>query len=315
MSNLFDRMYSKKNTMVNGSQMSWVGEQGTPASRLAQDDENALAKLDTQQRRLRVVAKHLKEINGRIAEASLLTKDARREVLASVAQHSQKLRDAKNLPHGMSASLRRLANATLSLKESYSVDTMSLAVLHARAAEDKCTELKGSAEGKRQALVTGATEIEDQLYERAREVLKRTATEVKRLDSLKNKSMAVARVPIVPILKKGFFKTAVLDRKGVHYDNIGGYVMLHNQIVLGINETAMRKTGRKTEKALDAARRLTTTLSKGMGTKVSIVSESGVHYNGGVWYWLAEDRMLDSLRDAAGGTLAVQSWGFGFQST
>lgn len=143
------------------------------------------------------------------------------------------------------------------------------------------------------------------LYDRAQKIIKETQREQKNLDSLTNKPWAIARVPVIPIIKNGF-NIPQAERQGLQVDNLGGYLMLRNQMVVGIARLE------KGQKPLDAVQELLPLLIGATGRKLTLVSNKGARYKGNLWYWIADDHTLNALRKSAIGSLQINDWGFGF---
>jgi hypothetical protein len=142
----------------------------------------------------------------------------------------------------------------------------------------------------------------------------------------------------------GYVDKDLLDKMGFKSDNLGGYTLLHNQMVVGIDahavynkltddsgkESMVRqrvkdsvitfKAGKPTRvvKArdklhLDVAKKVKKLIEQKTNTRYEFVSEVAVGLNNGEFFWLMPVADLNRLARAfPGGHAKINKWGFAF---
>jgi hypothetical protein len=113
-----------------------------------------------------------------------------------------------------------------------------------------------------------------------------------------------------------------LKQSGFKADTVGGYALLHNQLVLGINPQELlklnkgqREEGKEIPRAqwLGGAERVKKMIEKQMKVKLTFVDEKPYGGAGGAWFWLMPEREAAMLKNAfPGKAIHVQKWGFAF---
>jgi hypothetical protein len=311
--NLFDKSQAHRGlTAKNNSQMSRVIEYGVSASAAEREDAEKRAKLEARIVSLKKTIAYVDEANGQLALLpTLSTEEAKNKLLAKVTKRMTALYEHPNLPLGASTPMRKMRNELISAREGFIADGVLAAFNEGEEAATKLKATLQSAEETLAILIHGNDVYMDKLYERAREIIERTGSESRRLESLRDKPMVISRIPIVPLTDPPL-NPDQLNRLGVKTENLGGYPLIHNQLVIGINKTALAQKGRKVEKPMEAVERYLKILSKQMGRNITTVSNQGVPGQGGVWYWLADERTINAFRKAGRDQLKIRSWGFGW---
>jgi hypothetical protein len=145
----------------------------------------------------------------------------------------------------------------------------------------------------------------------------------------------------------GYVNPDLLDQQGFKTDNLGGYTIIHNQLVIGIDAHAVytRKvdpegTNKRAElvrlkvkdevirfsggkprtvkqardkKHIDLARNVLKMVERQFNTKYAFVSEQSVALNGGEFFWVMPAADLVRLARAfPGGHVKIDKWGFAF---
>jgi hypothetical protein len=111
------------------------------------------------------------------------------------------------------------------------------------------------------------------------------------------KPFVLARVPVIPVANMSHAKLQGRDFK---VTNVGGYLMMNDQIVLGISP----------KQGFDAANRIRMEIRKQTKQKLVFVDERPTGHNGALWYWLMHESDLQQFMAAfPNNTLKVQSWG------
>ena len=311
--NLFDRLHAHTGlTAKNNSQMSRVVEYGVSAATADKEDAEKRAKVEARITSLKKTIAYVEGVNGQLALLpTLSTRAAKEKLLAKQLKTVVAIHEHPNLPLGASKPMRKMRNELTSAREGLVADGVLAAFEEGQQAVDSLKATLASAEETLAILVHGNDAYMEKLYDRAREIIQRTGSEARRLESLKDKPMVISRVPIVPLTDPPL-NPDTLNRMHVKTENLGGYPLIHNQIVIGINREALAKSGRKAEKPMDAVERYLKVLSKQMGRTIMTVSTQGVPAQGGVWYWLADEKTINALRKAGRDQLKIRSWGFGF---
>lgn len=152
----------------------------------------------------------------------------------------------------------------------------------------------------------------DKYWERAqgeiKKVINDSKEQSKNLNSIKDKDFVVARVPLIPVADRPI-SVDKLEHSGMKVKDFAGYVVIYNQIVLGINNSA--KQGSK-DKLVNVKEELISKLEAVMNKELFEVATEGVPYKGAVWYWLAPAYEVNAIMKAAGGHVKIKHWGFSF---
>lgn len=127
--------------------------------------------------------------------------------------------------------------------------------------------------------------------------------------NIANKPFAVQRVPLVLIVERPP-TPEVLKRLGIKAEITSGYLVLHNQLVIGVTKKFLQPR----EKADQAAMRVAENISDRRSVNLHMVIERGYPYQGAVWYWFAESQLLDRLGRGLG-NLDIRDWGFAFSGS
>ncbi len=319
--NNFDKLQARKGlTLANNSQMSKISQYAVSDEKIERENASMRAALEQKERRLTKVHAYLVKLKHRFSLLSIAPLKDKKEGLVKIHGNLVTLIEHPNLPHGLSKSLQRTLNEVVSIRESLSQSkkiqastviesTMLDQAIELAAKLCAISQFKIEAYGTR-GDVARKEEYEDQLMEKARDIIKNSNKESKRLEAIKNKPVVLDRVPIVPVVD-GILRSEVLNRKGLKTENLGGYVLIHSQMVLGINKEVLAKKGRKQEKAADAAKRYLDSFSKSTGKQLAFVSEQPTPYGGGLWFWVAEERVINALSAAANNKFKLRYWGFG----
>lgn len=150
-----------------------------------------------------------------------------------------------------------------------------------------------------------STSVVDTLTEEAKELLKKYDQQSTKL-SFGSRDVMIARAPIIPISSLPF-DVSIARRSGLAVDNLDGYLLVNNQMVVGF-----RKLDR--QKAKNAIYEMVDDLSIATKKKLFVVTDRTARYKGGIWYWVADQATLSALRKAGRGNLQIRDWGFGFSS-
>jgi hypothetical protein len=177
-----------------------------------------------------------------------------------------------------------------------------------------------------------------------------------KIPTFNGKDFVVARAPVAFTFQNkqnhssiGYVDKDLLEKLGFKSDNIGGYTIIHNQLMIGIdshavydkvydvenpdpNQKPMLKRKRVKESVvtfkggkptkvmkardrlhIDIAKQVKRLLETKAGQRYEFVSEKAVGLNGGEFFWLMPS--VDHTRFAkafGGGHAKIASWGFAF---
>lgn len=155
------------------------------------------------------------------------------------------------------------------------------------------------------------------------DTLQNANKEMQRLARIKNKPYLVCKAPVIPVPHNAYFIMENLKR-WFRISAIGGYPILHDQLVVGVNRSVTKQSSTET-----TLREVIKKLETRKGVKYIKIAAHGasaaVAGRGIVWYWLMPEDSAELFRKcfrnygAAGvvGTktlglqgIAIRDWGF-----
>ncbi|QDH83478.1 hypothetical protein [Achromobacter phage Motura] len=314
----FDKLQAKQGLAAkNLSQMSKISDYGTSTETedkfLAANRTKAEATLT----KLRKTRAFVQATLTKVSTLPLLESKHERMIVLSGVHKKLEAARAQPLPTSVRGKFNMFCNEVASLKDgvfSEIVDKREMTVLGG-------TELLATIDNSisrqearlQQADVTAASEHDtEKAYQRAAEIINNNRKEADRLDSIKNREFVVARAPIVAMTQTPL-SVAKLKHAGIAAEDVSGYPMVRNQLVLGINKEALESpTSKRKMKPEDAAAELLKSISASMNEKVQFVTEKPYPYKGALWYWIGTTYEINALMKAAGGRLVMNRWGFAF---
>lgn len=296
------------------------------AGLVAGDDNTAAVKTRTQARiaDLKGLVTKIEKVEAALGDLYVLEKPARLKKLTQVLSAVKQLHGSP-LPTGAKKHIGNCLNELMSLREGVyasnaQIDRKALTLIAAAQAKNEITTMVATSEAKLDKIMAESSNSSDleEFYRKAADVIEKHSGEAEKLDGIKNKPFMVARVPIVPA--DGPTSVEKLTQLGFSVENLGGYAVLHNQLVVGISPKALlgeHGGAVKGEKAATAIRnevdRIRKRLQKTTNTKLQLVSDKAYSYKTGTWYWLMTDRDLDRLARAFPGQhVNITRWGFAF---
>jgi len=258
--------------------------------------------------------------------------------------------DKFEIPTGVKPILATIRNELQSLREGIIIGIIrpkDLVLLSGLQAVEQVTALRAKVlvnRNKVSASIGDADAIDPN-----KELIKRNQALREKLPSLNGKDFVIGHAPTAFTFQQknghssvGYVDSDRLKDLGFKADNLGGYTILHNQMVLGVNSDsvyAIDKDGKKTDvrqrvgvsvttfkanrpmtvkkhrdkEYLDVAKALKLQIEKRTNQPYAFVSELGVGLNGGHWFWVMPARDLSRLSKAfPGGHAKISRWGFGF---
>jgi hypothetical protein len=326
----FDRMQARRGlTAKNQSQLTKLIPILQMGSKKGPDDATVQMKMEARIAALKELKANLNKIVVRLSDLYSLDEQTRLKRLTAARKKIKAIIEDRP-PIGVSKALRAALNELTSLREGVfvgaAVTKKSLAIL---SCTNAVTEVQSAIDSTRVKLQAHKQEVEggssDPLFQNGDEIeqiLEQTKKEGKALPVIKDKAFAIARVPIVVIPSKGFLNTEALSQSGFKADSVGGYAVIHNQLVLGINPKELiklnkgqREQGKEIprEKWLEAADRVKKLIERQQKIKLTFVVDRPYGGGGGAWFWLMPEREASLLKNAfPGRAINVKQWGFAF---
>lgn len=292
------------------------------------EDATAAMKVSTAKRieDLRSLAAKITKVEAEATKLYVLSKPQRLKRLTSIIKAVKELH-ASTLPVGTKKQVTACLNELVSLREGIyasnsEIDKKALMLIAASSARKEVENMITASEARLEKIVadsSNSSDMED-FYKNAADVIEKHQHEGEKLAQIKTKPFVVSRVPIVPA--DGNISAEKLNRLGISAESLGGYPVIHNQIVIGISPKALlgeHAGSLKSEKTAKAVRqeadRLRKLVEKKVGQKLQFVSDNARSYGSGVWFWVMPNKELDMMSKAAAGhRIKVQRWGFAFNS-
>ncbi len=228
----------------------------------------------------------------------------------------------EGMPTGAKKHLTAFVNELTSLREGVflgtATDKKTLALIACHDARAEIQALKATTEARIHRIMADSSNNQDleQFFKQAGDVINKHAGESTKLDAISKKPFVLARAPVVPTGE--FVNVEKLVQQGFKTDNLGGYAVLHNQLVIGINSAhlGVANSGKRDasrDAIIEEADTLRKKISKAKGEKFLFVSETPFKYKTGSWFWIMSERDLNMLAKAfPGGKAKISRWGFAF---
>lgn len=315
--NNFDRLQARRGlTVKNNSQMSKVGDMGLGIEAAERQDAAVRAKLEARINSINALDTQLQEVGLLVATFGLKTKSAQINTLTTALENLDEIRAQAELPVGASRPLRLIRNAVVSVREglitgSYTkTERAGLEITEIVEARKILADMKVKAVD-RMELITASKAPATDLGDNDVKALQTTAKARGALDAIRNRPQVLCMAPVIPVLS-GRLDLAKLKAAGIKCEMVGGYPMIYDQRIIGVNRDAIQADARgKPERAIEAATRYMVSLREAVAP-LTMVSARAVAQSGGSWYWVADRNTLRALQLAAGGNINITDWGFGF---
>lgn len=315
--NNFDKLQAGNGLTAKGqTQMDRIVASLQLSGKPEADEATAKTKLTTRAAKLKDLHASLSKMHVRLAELSLLDQPRQVKRLTASMKAVEAMLSSKP-PIGISKHLRICMNELTSLREGVWIGAAtkkrSLTVKSVNATVDVIKDLQTKTQEKIELL---DTEASDGLFTNdAQKVVDDSASESNKLQSIHKREYVIARVPLVPVAK-GFLSIDSLRSSGFKVESLGGYPVIRNQLVIGINPSMLDEKQRaktKPEDWLKAAEIIRRMVQKQQGTRLSFVSEKPYGAVGGAWFWLMTDRDMSLFTSAfSGKRIQLSSWGLAF---
>lgn len=327
--NAFDRIQARNGLGTKSqSQMDRIVAALQASGKPLEDESVTATKLEARVKKLDSLKVDLTKMQAKLAELPLLDSPRQLKRITSQMKALEVILASKPLPVGVSKHLKVCMNELTSLREGVYVGATekkltaarkkALAVVTVTAAIEAIGELR-EVSSARLAKIKAAGSNDDNLFsDEALRVIKDNEAESRKLDAIHRKPFVIARVPLVPVAKS-FLTTDKLQRMGFKAESLGGYPVVHNQLVIGVNKKMLddkkQQKGAKIrpedwKAAADQVRKL---IQKQTNRKLYFVSEKPYGAQGGAWFWLMSERELNLFASAfPGKRVQLERWGFAF---
>lgn len=319
--NAFDRIQAR-NGLGNKtqSQMDRIVAALQASGKPLEEEAVVQSKLEARVAKLNTLQADLTKMEVRLAELPLLEPARQLKRITSQMKAIETILASKP-PVGVSRHLKMCMNELTSLREGVYLGAAkkrkALAVATVTAAIQAIGELRETS-ASRLTKIKAAGSDDNLFSDDALRVIKDNAAESEKLDAIHRKPFVIARIPLVPVAKS-FLTTDKLKHMGFKAESLGGYPVVHNQLVIGINKKMLdEKQQAKGAKItpqhwLDAADKIRKLVQKQTSRKLFFVSEKPYGAQGGAWFWLMSERELSLFASAfPGKRVQMESWGFAF---
>lgn len=326
----FDRFQARQGlTAKNQSQMTKLLPQLQVGSKAGPDEAQVLASLEKRVAALTELRAALHKTTLSVSKLYVMDKESRLKKLTSARKKVQAIAASKP-PVGVAKALRAAVNELTSLREGVFVgtatDKKTLAIM---ACSEAVTHVDGLIEKANKRLAEAKALVKsgsnDPVFqEEVVKVIQKNAESETKLDSLKGKQFVISRVPVVAVAKT-MLDVNVLKRRGFKADDIGGYPVIHNQLVIGINKTMiglkkseMNEKGQSikpisSDKWVKAATHVLDMVFKQTKVRYALVDGRPYGRAGGAWFWAMPERDLNIFAGSfPGKAVSLRSWGFAF---
>jgi hypothetical protein len=282
----FDRLQARSGlTLKNQSQMSKLPDIREPAP--VKDRAEYIASLTEFRDRYELATHRLFEMKG---------VDAARQIkrLTLALQFLENERRNK-VPYGTGKAVRAAINECVSLREAAYLGELTDDLIDLSAAQALIGTIN-SLISKSQVKDEDEA-VEDAVFDPRLGALLENASAQTALPKLEGKPYVVAKVPLIPVATMSHTK---LQNRGFAATNAGGYLIIADQIVLGVAP----KSG------IEQADEFRRALRRETRQKLVFVDQRPAGHKGVLWYWMMRESDLQSFLAAfPNNALKLQSWG------
>lgn len=322
----FDRLQAGQGVRAkNQSQMTKLLPQLMVGSKQGPTEEQVRAKMEQRIASLKILKDTLVKANMKVADLYMADKSTRLKRLTTAKKSVEAILKEK-LPQGVGRQVEACINELTSLREGVftgaATTKKSLAVLASTEAVAHVERILETAQArlakaKAEALGMPTAGSEEGLdFEEVSKILKQTQKESKNIVQLKTRPFVIARVPVIPITK-GFINIERLKSQGMNVETIGGYAVVHNQLVIGINRSMLGLSDSEKHRSTDpkriqaAALEILKSIQKTTKQKLQFVDDRAFGAVGGAWFWVMPERDLNLFASVMPGKVVhLERWGF-----
>lgn len=315
---------------------------------VASEDATRLKLMQSRLVKLEATEVKIRKLNHVLGSMAVSERPRQLSLLKQASAYVAKIAD--DAPAGVNASLVIIANELQSLREGLaakSIKSKDMVLLSGVRAVKSIGEIKAKLQGH-------ITRAEARLSEvtagsPAENLLLRTKEISTQIPNLNGKDYAVIRAPVAfsfasPNGKHtsvGYVDSNKLTQLGFKVENLEGYTIIHNQMLIGVNTDAVKNTEGKdgkylvdmiTEKAIkfkggmpvkvqtkrpktlaDVAAEVVKLIELKTKTPYTLVSATPSRHSAALWYWAAPVKDVMRMGKAfPGGHAKVTQWGPAF---
>jgi len=320
----FDRYQARQGLSAkNQSQLTKLIPLLQVGSKAGPDDAQIGTKLERRVSALTDLRFELRKSAASLAALPVVAKELKLKKL-TIARRKLELLFKAPVPHGLGKVLKSYMNELTTLREGVFIGDIEESMLEVTELPKALVEIdkqlvKAKASlAKHQRLLLG--EDADPLFSvDAASIIERLSKDSKNLESLKDKDFVISRIPVIPIaLKSMHYET--LKANGFNVDSIGGYPVVHGQLVIGINPKSVKLSKRHADgqevprdKWLQVAFAVKKLIELQLKTKLSFVEEKPCGMAGGAWFWVMPSSEVTLFAKAFPGShILLKSWGPAF---
>lgn len=324
----FDRFQARQGlTAKNLSQMEKIVSALQVGSKAGPDDAQILLKAERRVTALKELRVQLNAATIQVSSLYVVSKPKQLQRLTAALKTVTTIANSKP-PIGVKNHLRAALNELTSLREGVYIGAATtqkaLSLMSCTDALTHVDSLIIAAQKSYEAKKVSAGADDQMWAEEIENVIKRTSEDSKNLQSLKDKDWVISRVPVIVVAKSsgaastGYLSIDALKRAGLKVDSLGGYPVLHNQLLIGINprifgmseeQKAKGKSIPRSDwfRVADEVRKL---IQKQTKQRLQFVDERAYGAAGGAWFWVMPERELDMFGSAfPGKSVRLQNWG------
>jgi hypothetical protein len=290
----------------------------------------------------------IRKLNHVLADLAIVDRRKQLSLILSALKYVGRI---ETPPNGVKPLLVMVTNELQSLREGIQANIVrpnDLVLTASVQAVTKINEIIASVRNNIQKLEAA---IGDFTTDTNEALIRKNQAAKEKIPAFNGKDFVIGRAPVAfTFVNKqkhssvGYVDKDLLDKMGFKSDNLGGYTLLHNQMVVGIDahavynkltddsgkESMVRqrvkdsvitfKAGKPTRvvKArdklhLDVAKKVKKLIEQKTNTRYEFVSEVAVGLNNGEFFWLMPVADLNRLARAfPGGHAKINKWGFAF---
>lgn len=320
----FDRLQARSGlTAKNQSQMSKIIPMLQIGSKAGLDEEQTLERAEDRVQKLEALALGFEDATRKLWTLHKVNHDRQMKRLTVALEFLIQASKSKP-PHGTSKGLRSCINEMVSLREAAYLDELSPAVIDLSSMKEfhvLILKLLERAKLDVQNVGTIVDTNRDPVFGTEIEEVIRSTVEQSVLPSLVDRPYVVAKLPIIPVAKS-ILSLDVLRSRGFTCLSLGGYPVIKNQLVLGINPRELELTDKEKAAGMsiprarwfEAANRIRLAIRKETNQKIVFVDERPYGTAGTAWFWLMDESDLQEFASAfPGKSLQLRNWGFAVQ--
>lgn len=292
----------------------------------ADDESNQKERLLARARELKILSQKFDTVFLKMSETLVMSKPQQLKRITTLLTKVKELHATK-LPVGAKKHVAVCINELTSIREGvFARNTMAdkkmLTLFAAKKAQEELLAMSVATEARVERLVADSSSSSsmESFIKNAAEVIEKHSDKAELLRVIKTKSFVLERMPVVPGDNK--LSAERMASVGFDVESLGGYPVLQNQLVIGINPRSVlgehsgavkgEKAARLIRERADQIRKMAEKRTK---QRLQFVSDKAYSPPGipGTWFWLMTDADIKRFaRISPGNRVNVVRWGFAF---